>query len=211
MNESSCKEIIVIDYGMGNIHSVTKALAAAGAEVRVTSSASDLAAAKAVVLPGVGHFGDAMNRLNESGMTQPLREWITNRKPFLGICLGLQTLFDRSDESPDIPGLGAYRGSVVKFPAQVNGEKMIVPAMGWNTVHCNGTNRGPDITGKSFYFVHSYYASPADRRIISATTDYGINYTAAIADPPIYATQFHPEKSGEAGIDLLKAWLGSIA
>lgn len=199
--------VAVIDYGMGNIHSVTKALAAAGAKVRVAATAVAMEEARAVVLPGVGHFGEAMKRLREAGLVEPLRAWIATKRPFLGICLGLQTLFESSEESPGAEGLCAYRGAVRRFPNAIDGEKLVVPAMGWNRVTCNGTNRGPDISGKSFYFVHSYYADPADTGIVSAKADYGVTYTAAIADPPVYATQFHPEKSGEAGIALLRKWL----
>lgn len=184
----------VLDLGMGNLRSVAKALEAAGATVTVAPELD--AAADLLVVPGQGHFEACAAAIGP--VRDEVRAWIDDDKPFLGICLGLQVLFDASDESPS-PGLGVFPGRVERFPAQVR-----VPQIGWNTVESNGETRmfaGVE-PGTRFYFVHSY-AAP-DGAYAAATTTYGVTYTSAIERGRLSATQFHPEKSGDAGIRLLR-------
>jgi imidazole glycerol phosphate synthase glutamine amidotransferase subunit len=206
--------IAVIDYGMGNLHSVTKAVTAAGGNVITVTSAGELARADAVVLPGVGHFGEASKRLEERGFAEALRAWARDERPFLGICLGLQVLFESSEESPGVKGLGIFPGTVKRFPREVDGGKLIVPAMGWNEVAAASPGAaallGPS-RNEHYYFVHSFYVAPADSALIAATAEYGLAYCAAIARPPLFATQFHPEKSGVAGIALLERFIAFAA
>ncbi len=201
----------VIDYGMGNLHSVTKALAKAGAAVETISSPGALEDADAVVLPGVGHFSEAMKRLSERDFVEPLRAYLGARRPFLGICLGLQVLFDSSEEAPGVAGLGALPGTVKLFPSALNGRKLVVPAMGWNRIAIRKeTPLLPSSVTARFYFVHSFYAAPADAGVVAAEADYGIRYCAAIAEPPVYAVQFHPEKSGDEGLALLRRFVDNL-
>ena len=192
--------IAIIDYGVGNLFSVEKAFAAIGEEVKVTGEAEDLQSADKLVLPGVGAFGDCMKNLESTGLIPIILEQISNKKPLLGICVGLQILFEGSEESPNSKGLGVFKGMV----RRINAPQLKIPHMGWNAVstHSNlfeGLKENP-----YFYFVHSYHAVPEDRSLITATTEYGETLTAAVARDNIYATQFHPEKSGDVGLQLLK-------
>ena len=192
--------IAIIDYGVGNLFSVEKAFAAVGEEVKVTGEAEDLQSADKLVLPGVGAFGDCMKNLESTGLIPIILEQISNKKPLLGICVGLQILFEGSEESPNSKGLGVFKGMV----RRINAPQLKIPHMGWNAVstHSNlfeGLKENP-----YFYFVHSYHAVPEDRSLITATTEYGETLTAAVARDNIYATQFHPEKSGDVGLQLLK-------
>ena len=199
--------IAIIDYGVGNLFSVEKAFAAIGEEVKVTGEAEDLKAADKLVLPGVGAFGDCMKNLEATGLIPVILEQIENKKPLLGICVGLQILFEGSEESPNVKGLGIFKGMV----RRINAPQLKIPHMGWNAVltqnseleirNClfDGLNEKP-----FFYFVHSYHAVPENRNLIIATTDYGEMLTAAVAHDNIYATQFHPEKSGDVGLHILK-------
>ncbi len=194
--------IAVIDYGVGNLYSVEKALTAVGAEVSVTSRAEDLTSSEKIVLPGVGAFGDCMKNLEKTGLIPTILEQIKNKKPLLGICVGLQILFEGSDESPGVDGLKIFRGRVKKISA----EGLKIPHMGWNKLE-DFENAGifaglPEEV--YFYFVHSYHAFPADKKIIAATTRYGEKITAGIQSGNIFATQFHPEKSGDVGLKILK-------
>lgn len=197
----------LIDYNMGNLSSVHKALEAAGAAVRIVSTPAGAADACALVLPGVGSFGDAMKNLDHAGWSDFIRNWIAADRPFLGICLGMQMLLEESEESPGVPGLGIFRGTVRRFPDRP-GTK--VPHMGWNTVR--GTGNSPFFsTGETFfYFVHSFYLDPADRTLTAAETDYILPFPCAIARGRLLATQFHPEKSQTAGLDLLKRFVLNI-
>ena len=188
---------------MGNLRSVEKALQRVGADVRIVSDAVGVKSADAVVLPGVGAFGDCMANLAKCGVTDALRQFVQAGKPFLGICLGLQGLFESSEEAPGVPGLGLFAGSVPRF--QVNGLK--VPHMGWNELRV----KRPDcpvlagIPDRSFvYFVHSYYCRPTDKSVVCGTTDYGIEFCSMIWKDNVYATQFHPEKSQAVGLKLLE-------
>ena len=192
--------IAVIDYGVGNLFSVEKAFAAIGEEVKVTGEAEDLKMADKLVLPGVGAFGDCMKNLEATDLIPIILEQINNKKPLLGICVGLQILFEGSEESPNSKGLGVFKGMV----RRINAPQLKIPHMGWNSVSTHnilfeGLNENP-----YFYFVHSYHAVPEDRSLITATTEYGETLTAAVARDNIYATQFHPEKSGDVGLQLLK-------
>lgn len=192
--------IAVIDYGVGNLFSVEKAFAAIGEEVKVTGEAEDLKMADKLVLPGVGAFGDCMKNLEATDLIPIILEQIINKKPLLGICVGLQILFEGSEESPNSKGLGVFKGMV----RRINAPQLKIPHMGWNSVTTHnslfeGLNENP-----YFYFVHSYHAVPEDRSLITATTEYGETLTAAVARDNIYATQFHPEKSGDVGLQLLK-------
>ena len=199
--------IAIIDYGVGNLFSVEKAFAAIGEEVKVTGKAEDLQAADKLVLPGVGAFGDCMKNLEATGLIPIILEQIENKKPLLGICVGLQILFEGSEESPNVKGLGIFKGMV----RRINAPQLKIPHMGWNAVLMQNSELGmrnclfDGLKEKPFfYFVHSYHAVPKNRNLIIATTDYGEMLTAAVAHDNIYATQFHPEKSGDVGLHILK-------
>jgi glutamine amidotransferase len=198
--------IAIINYGMGNLRSVQKALEHLGAETHITSDPVDLRVADAVILPGVGAFGAAMQRLNESGMTAAIRHAIEHSKPFLGICLGLQLLFESSSESPGVPGLGILKGRVVGFRETPN-FPLRVPHMGWSRLRPTRADyplwQGvPD--GAYVYFVHSYYPEPADTSLVTAYCEYGIRFACAVGHASLHAVQFHPEKSSEAGLKILQ-------
>lgn len=201
--------IAVIDYGMGNLHSVRKALEVVGADAVVTSRPQDIKKAEKIVFPGVGSFGEAMKELKKRKLDKPLKDAIKVGKPFLGLCLGLQLLFERSDEAPGVNGLGVLKGSVKKFNFK-GSEKLKIPHMGWNSIEksTNVMARGSgilnEVPGGSFmYFVHSYYAKPKDKNVILTTTDYGIKFTSGVCKDNIYAFQFHPEKSQRLGLKIL--------
>jgi len=192
--------IAIIDYGIGNLRSAEKALQHLGADARLTSDRSDIERASAVVLPGVGAFGACMQALRATGLEPVTKEAATDGRPFLGICIGMQMLFDGSDESPDTPGLGVMSGRVTRLPAAER-----LPQMGWNTVEvragsrlCAGLPETPWL-----YFVHSYAPDPTDEVSVAAWCTYGRRFAAAIESGSIWATQFHPEKSGAVGLHLL--------
>ena len=196
--------IAIIDYGAGNLQSVRKALDFIGCEARVTDRPEDLETAEAAVLPGVGAFGDAMASLESRGLVDPVRAFIRQGKPFLGICLGLQLLFDSSEESPGVKGLGVLPGKILRIP---DGEGLKVPHIGWNSLSFpNG--RGRLFAGLSqepyVYFVHSYYLKAEDPEIVAATTEYGVTIHAAVEKGNLFACQFHPEKSGAEGLQILQ-------
>jgi glutamine amidotransferase len=202
--------IVVVDYGMGNLRSVSKALESLGAAVRVSSDPSDVARARKVVLPGVGAFPAAMRELGAHGLLEPVKAAIAQGTPYLGICLGLQLLFERSDEGEGAAGLGVLEGTVKRF----TGTGLKVPHMGWNQVTggqgAGGRGQGEcpllrDIPeGSCFYFVHSYYGQPADPSVVALETDYGGRFASMVWRGNLYATQFHPEKSQAVGLRLLK-------
>jgi glutamine amidotransferase len=202
--------IAVIDTGICNLRSVTKALEAAGASPLVVRKPADLSpAAKALVLPGVGALRDCVGSLRASGLDQTVREWISQDRPFLGVCLGMQALFDHSEEG-DTTGLGVFPGRVVRFrrPSEFK-----IPHMGWNTLRfrISGSPLAAGLTDRdAFYFVHSYYCEPADPGLVLADCDYGGPFTAAIARGRAFATQFHPEKSQGKGIQIYRNFV-SIA
>lgn len=200
--------IAIIDYGVGNLFSVEKAFAALGADARVTNDENIIRQAEKIVLPGVGAFGDCMKNLEESGLIPVLKESIAVGKPLLGICVGLQILFDGSEESPGAKGLGLIHGMVKK----INAPGLKVPHMGWNSIKVREQREPIDLfkglSDKPYvYFVHSYHAVPDDKSVITATTEYGETLTAAVALGNIQATQFHPEKSGDVGLAILKNFI----
>jgi glutamine amidotransferase len=195
--------IALIDYGSGNLRSVEKALARVGGDVRIVSAPADVLAADAVVLPGVGAFGDCVTNLLKLNLVDAIRKFIATQRPFLGICVGLQMLFESGDESRGVPGLGVLPGAVPRFPAN----KLKVPHMGWNQLRIQRADcpllRGvPD--GSHVYFVHSYYGQPRDNAVVAATTEYGVEFAAALWRDNIFATQFHPEKSQAVGLTMLE-------
>ncbi len=203
--------IALIDYGMGNLRSVEKALARVGADVQIISDPQRLAAADAMVLPGVGAFDDCIRNLQKQNLFDATSEFIASDKPFLGICLGYQALFEGSDEgSGATAGLGIFRGRVVRFP---NDASLKVPQIGWNQL--NVTRRKcPLLAGVGddawVYFVHSYFPTPKDPSIVATETDYGSPFASMIWDKNVFATQFHPEKSQSVGLKMLKNFVELI-
>ena len=197
--------IAIIDYGMGNLYSVEKAFVKLGAEVVVTNDKDLIRRAEKIVLPGVGAFGDCMDNLNSYGLVEVIKEVIQSGKPFLGICLGLQLLFDGSEEDPGINGLGIFPGKIQKIKAP--GFK--IPHMGWNslTLKTQSPLFSQKLSEEQFvYFVHSYHAVPTDPSIITAVCDYGGEVTAAVGKDNVQAVQFHPEKSSSVGLAILSAF-----
>ena len=203
--------IAVIDYGMGNLRSVQKGFERVGHEAVVTSDKATILDADKVVLPGVGAFADCMRNLDQLGLVDTVRKVIGSGRPFMGICLGLQLLFEEGEEFGIHEGLGVLKGRVVRFPAEVPGntEQLYkIPHMGWNRIKIK---RLPpylkDIAdGGYFYFVHSYYVVPQDMGIAATTTEYGVEFVSSVWKDNIFATQFHPEKSQELGLKILKAF-----
>lgn len=195
--------IAIIDYDAGNIKSVEKALIHLGQEAVVTGDRNVILQADKVILPGVGAFGDAMKRLRESGLDQVIRSVTDAGTPFLGICLGLQLLFERSDEAPGVEGLGILRGEILRIPEK---EGMKIPHMGWNSLKLEHDGRlFKGIEENSYvYFVHSYYLKAKDEQIVKASTEYCTHIHASVEKDNIFACQFHPEKSSEVGLKILK-------
>jgi glutamine amidotransferase len=202
--------IAIIDYGMGNLRSVQKGLERVGYAAEVTRDPARIEAAAGVVLPGVGAFGACMDNLRAYGLIDMVRRVITRGTPFLGICLGMQLLFDESEEFGRVPGLGIFPGRVVRFP-DMPGLK--VPHMGWNQIRKQGAPphlRGID-NGAFVYFVHSYYVVPADPGLTATTTEYGIEFASAIARDNVFAAQYHPEKSQTVGLKILENFGAIVA
>ncbi len=195
--------IAIIDYGAGNIQSVKKALAHIGCEAFVTRDKNKIMQADGAVLPGVGSFGDTMDTMNKFGIKDTVVEYTKSQKPFLGICLGLQLLFPGSEESPKAEGLGIFNGTITKIPSN---DGLKIPHIGWNSLEIKkGSRLFANIEKNPYvYFVHSYFLTASDRNIVSAQTEYGVKIDAAIEKDNIFATQFHPEKSGETGLKILK-------
>jgi len=200
--------ICIVDYGMGNLRSVEKAFAFLGKEVAVSPEPADVLAASGVVLPGVGAFGDAMRELEERKLADPLRRAIDGGVPFLGICLGLQLLFEESEESPGVRGLGILPGRVARFPSRVK-----VPHMGWNDIRVLRDHPVLEglAEGSYFYFVHSYYVIPERDEHRLTLTQYGEEFVSGVADGNLVAFQFHPEKSSGAGLRLLENFASQCA
>ena len=198
--------IAIIDYGMGNLRSVSKALEYLGASYKLCSKGKDLARATKVILPGVGAFGDAMKELKSRGFIDPIRDRVARKTKLMGVCLGLQLFFEQSEENPGVKGLGIFKGSVRKFRS--SGVK--IPHIGWNDLKI--LKKHPLLegipSGEYFYFVHSYYGKPAVKSATLASCKYGLeNFSAVIGNEHIFATQFHPEKSQEAGLRILKNFI----
>ena len=195
--------IAIIDYGAGNLQSVKKALDFLGYESVVTADKEVIESASHIILPGVGSFGDAMDSIRKRGLEEVIKNAASGEKKFLGICLGLQLLFEESEESPGVKGLGVFKGSIVKIPESLG---LKVPHMGWNSVDIK-QNCGifKDIEDESyFYFVHSFYLKNAQSEIVAGCAEYGVEIQCAVQRGKVAATQFHPEKSGEIGLKLLK-------
>ncbi len=195
--------IAIIDYGAGNIRSVYKALKFIGAECKITSDKNEILSAAAAILPGQGAFGDCMSSMEKYGIRDTVKEFISSGKPFLGICVGLQLLFEESEESTGVKGLGVFKGKIKKIPYE---EGLKIPHMGWNSLDIlksDGIFRGVE-NGSYVYFVHSYYLDADDKDIVSAQTEYGVKIDASISKDNVFATQFHPEKSGDTGLKMLK-------
>ena len=198
--------IAIVDYDAGNIKSVEKALQFLGQEPVVTRDKETLLQAEKVIVPGVGAFGDAMGKMHQYGLVEVLREIAAKGTPILGICLGLQLIFESSEETPGVEGLGLLPGKIVRIPDK---EGFKIPHMGWNSIQINPASRllkGIE-EGAYVYFVHSYYLQAENEADVAATTDYVVNIHAAAEHENIFATQFHPEKSGEIGLRILKNFI----
>mgnify|MGYP000851541768 CR=1 FL=1 len=195
--------IAIIDYDAGNIKSVEKALHYLGEETTVTRDPQTLLNADKVILPGVGSFGRAMENLHTYGLVPVIHEIVEKKTPFLGICLGLQILFERSEESPGVAGLGLLKGEILRIPDK---EGLKIPHMGWNSIHLqNGGRLFKGIPQESYvYFVHSYYLKAEEEEIIKATTEYSTHIHASVEKGNLFACQFHPEKSSDLGLAILK-------
>jgi glutamine amidotransferase len=211
------KSIAIIDYSLGNLFSVEQALIQCGAKCLISSDASEIANADAIVLPGVGAFSEAMGFLRQNKLDLAIQESIANGKQFLGICLGMQLLFDRSEEFGATEGLGIISGEIKKFRSLKAGEKLHVPQVGWNTINEPSPSRWSNTPlkdlkpGAYMYFVHSFYVTASQKEDVLSTTVYGgQDYCSSISKKNVTATQFHPEKSGEAGLSIYKNWLSKI-
>jgi glutamine amidotransferase len=202
--------IAIIDYGMGNLRSVEKALQSLGYACKITGNAQEVAQADKVILPGVGAFGACINNLRAAGLVAVTKDTIRSGKPFLGICVGLQLLFTEGEEMGRFEGLDVFKGKVVRFPEAMpldpQGQPLRVPHIGWNNL--NLKSPAPILRnvsgGSRVYFVHSYFPVPEDPSIIAATSEHGIEFTCAVWKDNVCATQFHPEKSGAVGVQMLK-------
>jgi imidazole glycerol-phosphate synthase subunit HisH len=200
----------IIDYGAGNLRSVANAVQALGVEFSLVSSPEEMEGLTHLILPGVGSFGDCMAELDKRGLTGAIRDWAASNRPYFGICLGYQILFEESVEAPGVPGLGVFRGKVQRFTE--DGRK--IPHMGWNSAApVNLADPMWEGLGGEpyFYFVHSYFPVPENESIIAMTTEYGETFASAIHSGAVVATQFHPEKSQQAGLRLLGNFLGVAA
>ena len=208
-------DVVIVDYGAGNLRSVARAVAHAGFDAAVTADPRAIEGARALIVPGVGAAADTMANLRSGGLVEPIREYIASGRPFLGVCMGMQALFEVSEEGGEHECLGVLGGRIVRFP-----QGLTVPHMGWNTVHLPTPH--PVFEGvpqdSYFYFVHSYHAQPADPAVVVGATEYeGVTFPAAVGRGNLLATQFHPEKSGADGLRLYANFLrlalehGSIA
>ena len=200
--------IAVIDYGVGNLFSVEKAFAQFTDDVKVTSDKAEIKSAEKLVLPGVGEFGACMKNLEASGLIPTIMERISGGVPLLGICVGLQVLFEGSEESPNAKGLGVFKGMVKR----INAPGLKVPHMGWNSLRINPRSRlfkgiGQDVY---VYFVHSYYLEAEDEEDVAASTDYGVHIHAAVEHGKLFACQFHPEKSSSVGLKILQNFIDIV-
>lgn len=197
--------ITIVDYQMGNLRSVQKAIEKSGHEARISSDPMEIASASRLILPGVGAFGDAITEINRRDLAAPIKDFVASGKPFFGICLGLQMLFQRGFEHGEYEGLGILEGDVVKFEIA---DHLKVPHMGWNTVEKKAD--APILAelenGTHFYFVHSYFVRPTDPTVVALECDYGGKFCAMVRRGNLFATQFHPEKSQAQGLKLLKTF-----
>lgn len=201
--------IAIIDYGAGNLQSVEKALRHIGCDCQPTADPAALIAAEGAILPGVGAFGETMENLRARGLEGPIKEYVAAGRPFLGICLGLQVLFESSEESPGVAGLGLLKGKILRLP---DGAGLKIPHIGWNSLDIQkpgglfaGQGGNPYV-----YFVHSYYLQ-AEEDVVTATAGYGVSIHAAVQKGSLWACQFHPEKSGEVGLQMLRSFAAEVA
>lgn len=199
-------KLVVVDYESGNLRSVARALETSGVSPMVTGNPTDLKDADAVVLPGVGAGPAAMTALERRGLVQPLRNFAASGRPFLGICLGLQLLLEWTDEEPGAACLGIVEGKVKRLPDSEVGASLKIPHMGWNSVALDSPHPAFSgvASGSYFYFVHSFYAAPAEKTGVIGTTEYGLPFCSAYAKDNVVATQFHPEKSGPVGLRIYR-------
>ena len=198
------KQISLIDFGAGNLHSVYKAFKYIGADIEITKDPSIIEKSDAVVFPGVGAFGSTMESIRKSNLAEPIIKSARSQKSFLGICMGMQVLFEEGEENPGVKGLGVFKGKVVRFKKAKK-----VPHIGWNNVQMQNVEYR--MQNSNFYFVHSYYVVPEDKSIIYGETEYDSEkFTSIIIKNNLTAVQFHPEKSGEVGLELLKSFVQSI-
>jgi glutamine amidotransferase len=195
----------IVDYRMGNLASVSKAVEHAGGTVSVSDRAGDLRQSDLLILPGVGHFSHGMDNLAELGLKDFLIDWAAEGRPLLGVCVGMQLLFEESDEG-HAQGLGILKGRVAQFAPSLK-----VPHMGWNTLSAGDSPLFREFDQRYFYFVHSYYCVPADDRVVSARTEYGVSFASALHDGNVYGVQFHPEKSSDDGLALYRRLLEEIS
>jgi glutamine amidotransferase len=207
------RPLAIVDYGMGNLRSVQKAFERLGHAAEVTRDPERIVGAPGVVLPGVGAFGACMANLTSLGLLEPVHEVLRANRPFLGICLGMQLLFEESEEFGPVKGLGVLPGRIVRFaPDSVRKIPYKIPHMGWNTLHMRRPARVlagiPD--GAYTYFVHSYYAVPADDSVIASTTPYGPEFASSVVREELFACQFHPEKSQQVGLRMLENFVGVV-
>lgn len=191
--------IAIIDYGAGNLKNVAKAFDFLGIENIVTADIDEIKKADKLVLPGVGAFGEGMANLEKNGLDKVIKEEVKSGKPLLGICLGMQMLFEESEESPNVKGLGILKGKILKLPKVAD---LKIPHMGWNDLTCHG-KLFEGLKNPFVYFVHSYYLSALDKSVVSATVHYGIDIEVAVESNNVFGCQFHPEKSGEEGLKIL--------
>jgi glutamine amidotransferase len=199
----SNKSIVIVDYGMGNLHSVNKAVALVGGDPVISGDKAVIAGAEKMILPGVGAFGDCMANLEKAGVIPAIKAHIAAGKPFLGICLGMQVLFEESEEAPGVKGLGIFPGKVVLIPTSLK-----IPHMGWNRLQLKSFSpllSGSD--GEYVYFVHSYCCRPEDENVIIAVCDYGAEVVAAVGRDNVSGFQYHPEKSSTVGLEMLKRFV----
>ena len=202
------KNISLIDFGAGNLHSVYKAFKFVGASIEITKDESIIEKSDAVVFPGVGAFGSVMKSIRENNLESIIKKSALSGKPFLGICVGMQVLFESGEENPDVPGLGVFKGKVVKFKKAKK-----IPHIGWNDICVAHVGNGRDhsLPGGKFYFVHSYYVVPEDKNLIYARTTYdGEEFCSSIKKDNLLAVQFHPEKSGDAGLEFLTNFVKNL-
>lgn len=200
--QSNSKKIVIINYGSGNIKSLGNMLNHLGFSYILSNKKEDILSADKLLFPGQGHFKQAVENLNGSGLIDTIKESLNKGIDFLGICLGLQILFEKSEEAPNVSGLGILKGEVKKFDTNIVQK---IPQIGWNKVNSTGIDK--NIKDDYFYFVNSYYVVPNDKTIISTTTNYGIEFCSSIKKANLTGVQFHPEKSAQAGIEFFKNWL----
>ncbi len=198
------KNITILDYGAGNLRSVSNSLEYIGIKSQIAYKPEDVVKADILIVPGVGAFGAVMEKLRGSHLDKAIHEYINSSKPFLGICIGLQILFEKSEESPGVKGLGVFRGEVLKF------SKGKVPQIGWNKIEIKKIRQSEILKEGYAYFVNSYYVSPGDNSIVLSTSFYHQDFVCAVSSDNITAVQFHPEKSGKYGINFLKSWCENV-